>query len=289
MSIEKFIPEVWASKMLLEFQRNAIFAGLTNREYEGDLTRGQTVHIVSPVPVKIKDYAAAGRTTTADDIQDTEITMTIDQEKSFDFYVDDIDKAQSVNPSELNVYAQSASYGLVQDADQFLANLAVKDTKVPTSTVDPADVRPGNKEAGNNAFNVLRDLRKALNKADVPAENRVFVANAEFEALLLSADSKLTSADTSGTTSGLRSAAIGNILGFTGFTSNNLTEVDKPQVIAFHRSAIAYVSQIEKTEAMRAENKFADRLRGLHVYGGKLVRPEAIVKFTGVEADIKNP
>ena len=76
---------------------------------------------------------------------------------------------------------------------------------------------------------------------------------------------KITNADTLGATEGLREAAIGRLLGFEANVSENLPVADKLQVIAFHRSAIAFVSQIQKTEAMRAENKFADRLRGLHV------------------------
>ena len=65
-----------------------------------------------------------------------------------------------------------------------------------------------------------------------------------------------------------------------GYGSLFLPETNKPQIVAFHRSAIAFVSQIQKTEAMRADNKFADRLRGLHVYGSKVVRPSAVVSWT---------
>ena len=268
MAITKFIPELWSSQMLVDFREEAVFAGLTNRQYEGNLTAGNKLHIVSPVPVKVKEYKAAGRTTTADDITDTEIELVIDQEKNFDFYVDDIDRAQSAGA--LDEYSRSAAHGLVDDADKHLGALAVTNSTAVTATVTDAE----------SAWNVLRDLRKALRKAKVPNQNRVFVANAEFEGLLLEYSSKITNADTLGATEGLREAAIGRLLGFDGYVSENLPVTDKPQVVAFHRSAIAFVSQIQKTEAMRAENKFADRLRGLHVYGSKVIRPTAVASFT---------
>jgi hypothetical protein len=86
----------------------------------------------------------------------------------------------------------------------------------------------------------------------------------------------------SGDTQGLREAALGRLLGFDIYTSENLPVTAKPQVLAFYRPAVAYVSQIEKTEAMRATDKFADRLRGLHVYGAKVVRPTAVVSWTSI-------
>lgn len=270
MAITNFIPELWSAKMLVDFRNTAVWAGLSNREYEGDLTSGNKLHITSPAPIAIKDYKAAGRTTTADDITDTGLEIDVDQEKSFDFYVDDIDRAQAAGG--LEEYTKSAADGLVQDADKFLAALAVTNGTAVTPGAPATD--------GDTAWDVLRDLRKALNKAAVPFEQRVFVANAEFTALLESADSKMTSANTAGTTDGLRNAAMPRILGLDGFGSENLPETDKPQVVAMHRSALAYVSQVQKTEAMRAENKFADRLRGLHVYGAKVIRPKAIAVYT---------
>ncbi|MGV2384654.1 MAG UNVERIFIED_CONTAM: hypothetical protein LOD86_05230, partial [Thermobifida fusca] len=65
MAIENFIPEIWNAQMLLNFREQAVAANLVNREYEGDATRGNTVKITGAVDVEIKDYKAAGRTTSA--------------------------------------------------------------------------------------------------------------------------------------------------------------------------------------------------------------------------------
>lgn len=279
MAIEHFIPEIWNASMLESFREQAIAAGLVNREYEGDATKGNTVKITSAVDVAIKNYKTGSvsdgsggtipRTTTADAISDLGQDLLIDQEKSFDFYVDDIDRAQAAG--SMDAFTRSAAAGLVEDADKFILSTAVSGAGIELEDAAPAD--------SNDAFDIIRDLRKGLNQAHVPASQRVLVVNAEFDALLVGADSKLTAVDTSGSPAGLRDAALGRLLGFTVYVSENLPTVDAPSALAFYQPAVAYVSQIEQTEGLRAQDKFADRLRGLHVYGGKVIRPLGVATW----------
>ena len=91
----------------------------------------------------------------------------------------------------------------------------------------------------------------------------------------MSGDSKLVQADKSGSTDGLREAVIGRLMGFDVITSPFLDD-SAPMAIAFHQPALAYVSQVNEQEALRDQDSFADRVRGLHVYGGKIVRPTAV-------------
>lgn len=281
MAIDNFIPEIWNASILAEFQQNAIAAALTNSDYTGDATKGNTVKVTTRTPVEIKDYKTGvimdgqetpqpiPRTTAPDAISTTQVDLLIDKEKSFDFYIDDIDAAQAAGG--LGTFSQSAASGLVEDADKFiLAQLYATNTALTASAVTtPAQ-----------AWNKIRDMKKALDKAKVPQADRVITVNAEYTAVLLDNDSKITSVDTSGSPDGLRDAVLGKILGFTVYQSENLPNVAKPQAVAWHTSAYAFVSQVAETEAMRAQDKFADRMRGLHVYGGKAVRPSAIVAFT---------
>lgn len=273
MAITSFIPEIWNAQLLTDFRQQAVAASLTNREYEGNASAGNVVRINSATAVTIDDYKLAGRVTSADAVTTVSQDLLIDQEKSFDFYVDDIDRAQAAG--SMDAYTHSAGEGLAEDADKFILSTAVTGagTVVPSANLTPA-----------TAFDVVRDLRKALNKAKVPGANRVLVVNAEFEAILLSADAKLTNVDQSGTTEGLRNASLGRLLGFDIYTSENLPTVAAPQALAFYRPSVAYVSQVEKTEAMRAQDKFADRLRGLHVYGAKVIRPTGVAVFTDTTA-----
>lgn len=273
MAIENFIPEIWNARMLRDFRERAVAANLVNREYEGNATSGNTVHITTAVEVKVKDYKDADRTTAADPVSDTGQDLLIDQEKSFDFYIDDIDRRQAAGT--MGAYTASAADGLAEDADKFILSTAATQAD-PGNILDEATISDG-----DAAFDVLADLAMALNLANVPKANRVVIINARFERLLLGADAKLTSADVSGTPAGLREATIGRLLGFQIVSTENLPETSAPQALAFYRPAVAYVSQIEKTEAMRAQDKFADRLRGLHVYGGKVIRPKGVALFTG--------
>lgn len=270
MAVTNFIPEVWNAQMLLSFREQAIAANLVNRDYEGDATKGNTVHITTAVNVAVKDYKAAGRTTTADALSDVGQDLLIDQEKNFDFYVDDIDRAQAAG--SMDAYTTSAAEGLVEDADKFILATAAANAGIGLDGAAPT--------TGDAAFNIVRDLRKAFNQGKVPTSQRVLIVNAEFDALLVDASSKITSVDTSGSPAGLRDASIGRLLGFDTYTSENLPTTDAPFALAFYRPALAYVSQIEETEGMRANDKFADRLRGLHVYGSKVVRPLGVATWS---------
>lgn len=279
MALTNFIPIVWNSQMLLDFRETAIAANLVNRQYEGDARSGNTVRVNTAGAVAIKDYKAGlisdgatgtvPRTTAPDAVTSTKADLLIDQEKSFDFLIDDIDRAQAAG--SLGEYTQSAAEGMAEDADKFiLAALSTTNAHLTAAAISTGDA----------AFDKIGDLRKALNKAKVPQGNRVVVINAEFESILLKAASRITNVDQSGSPAGLREASIGRLLGFDVYVSENLPNVAKPQAVAWYKPAFSFVSQIEKTEAMRHDDSFSDRLRGLHVYGAKAFRPTGVAAFT---------
>lgn len=270
MAITNFIPKIWNASMLENFHERAVFVALANTEYQGDAQKGNTVKITGVVDVEVKDYKAAGRTTSADAITDTGIDLLIDQEKSFDFYVDDIDRAQAAG--SLEPYTRSAGNGLATDADKFLAALLIAGGTALTPAAPATDAA--------TAWDLFRAARLRLDKAKVPKANRVVAVNAEFGTLLEEYESKFMKADQSGSTEGIREGYLGRILGFDVYSTENQPETSKPQFSAWHQPTLAFASQITETEALRAETKFADRLRGLHVYGGKLIRPTSAVHWT---------
>jgi hypothetical protein len=250
-----------------------VFPSLVNREYEGLATKGNTVHITGVVIPQVHDYKAAGRQTSPDAITDTNIDLVIDQEKSTDFLVDDIDRAQAAG--SLTPYTDAAAYAMVADTDLFIANMLVAGGTSLTSSVTAS---PG-AETADDAFNLVKDARKQLNKANVPPDNRVCVVNAEFEGLLLGAGSKLTTFYQSNDTDGLRNATLGQLLAMRIVVSNHLPAFDEPQFLAFNMRGAAFVSQIDQVEALRDTDSFSDRVRALHVYGGKVIRPEGVVVY----------
>ncbi len=282
MANTNFIPEIWSASILENFHNQAVLTGLTNREYEGELSSGSKVHIPGIVDVKIKDYKTGAvertggggkipRTTVPDAVESTGIELTIDQEKSFDFLVDDIDRAQSGR--SFDEYTKSAALGLVEDAETFLTSLLSTQGTAVTGLANPTN--------WVTAYDIVRALRKKLTAQKTPHADRALLVNAEFESCLLADGSKVTAFDKSNTTEGLREAIIGRLLGFDVVVSSWMDE-SKPMAVAFHKPSVVYVSQITETESMRSENSFADRVRGLHVYGGKVVRPTAVQVFKGV-------
>lgn len=266
MAIDNFIPEIWSAATQEALQEEAVIAPLVSRRFEGDARRGNQVNITGVVVPTITDYAGAGRTTSAEDLNDEGDSLLIDQEKSFDFHVDDIDRVQAAGSFE--AWTTAAARGLANDADGFIgARMVAQGTSLTTDVTDIG----GATNPGDAAHTVARDANKALNKANIPSQGRVALINAEYEAHMLGADAKLTSADTSGDPRGLRAATIGMYLGFRFVRSNLLPELDVPQAVFFWAQSVPYVSQINETEGLRSHTKFADRVRGLHVYGMKVL------------------
>jgi P22 coat protein - gene protein 5 len=277
MAITNFLPELWSASMLELWVAQNVFPSLVNREYEGLATKGNTVHITGVVIPEVTDYYANGRQTSPQAITDTGIDLFIDQAKATDFLVDDIDRAQAAG--SLTPYTDAAAYAMVADTDVFIANMLIAQG-TPLSAGNTADVTDSVSDlTPNDAFNLLKDARKQLNKANVPPDNRVAVVNAEFEGLLLGAESKLTTFFQSNDTEGLRNATIGQLLAMRIVVSNHLSAINSPQFVAFNMRGAAFVSQIDQVEAMRDVNSFSDRVRALHVYGGLVVRPEGVVVF----------
>ncbi len=267
-----FIPEIYSAIMLTSLKKAHVYAqpGVVNRDYEGDIRgQGDTVKIRSLSRPTIGTYTKGSTTITPEQLTDAQRALYIDQSKYFAFELDDVDAAQSAG-GELTTALQEATYGLRDVADQYVAGLytgAQSANQLGTIAVTTA--------AG--AYTVLRRLRTALNKANVPMEGRYAIVPAFFEGLLLE-DDRFVRVDASGSDQGLRNGIIGRALGFDVMMSNNapLVTGDDWAVQAGHPSAIAYAEQIVKVETYRPDDSFSDAVKGLHVYGAKLIRPDAI-------------
>lgn len=274
-----FIPEIWSALMLTTLKKNLVYAqpGVVNRDYEGDIANaGDTVRIRSLSRPTIGTYSKGSTTITPEQLSDAQRALYIDQSKYFAFELDDIDAAQSVG-GELTTALTEATYGLRDVADQYVAGLytqAQSANQLGTISVTT--------DAG--AYTVLRKLRTALNKANVPMENRYVVVPPFFEGLLLE-DDRFVRVDASGSDQGLRNGIIGRALGFDVMMSNNapLVTGDDWAVQAGHPSAIAYAESIVKVESYRPQDAFSDAIKGLHVYGAKVIRPDAIATCVASE------
>lgn len=267
-----FIPEIWSGVMLSSLKKSLVFAqpGVVNRSWEGDIRgQGDTVRIRSMGRPTIGTYTKNSTTITPETLTDAQRALLIDQAKYFAFELDDIDAAQSVG-GELEESLMEAVYGLRDVADQYVASLytgAQVANQIGTVSVTTAAL----------AYTQLRKLSTKLDEANVPQEGRYAIVPPWYHGLLLE-DDRFVRVDASGTAEGLRNGIIGRALGFDVMKSNNAPFVtgDDYAVIAGHSSAIAYAEQIVKVETYRPEDAFSDAIKGLHVYGAKLVRPDAL-------------
>lgn len=278
MAVSNFIPQIWSSAVLQSFRAAEVVTPLTNRQYEGDARSGNQVKVTSLTigdGTPVQDYALAGRTHTVDSLADSTTPILINQEKALAFKVDDVDRVQAAG--SFDTVTGDAAKHLTEDAETYIiGRMTTEGTNanpdpdgagagVPATIATPAD-----------AYNVVRKLRKVLAKADVPSEGRYLLVNPDFVDLMLDEAAKLTSVDVAGSDGELRNGVLGRLLGFTVVESSLLEKASaKPAAIGFHRSAVAYVNQIERVEAMRSTDSFADVVRMLHVYGSKVIRPTA--------------
>ena len=348
MAITNFIPEVWAASLLSNLQKNLVYGGLANRDYEGEISAfGDTVHITSIATPTITAYSKDNDLGAPQALTDADRALVINQSQSFNFQIDDIDLRQSRNGGALmDEASMEAAYALADTADGYLSEVAATGATIASlGTVD----------ASANATAVYDSLlvpaRVALQKAKVPSAGRFIVLDSDTMGKLL-LDARFIKVNESGTSDGLRNGLIGRAAGLDIYESPNnytgaartglsittstsakrtitalagtFTQADvgatltgtgvgssaiisavsadgttatvtvdstaaatvtdgatvitglRPLVIFGYRGALTFAEQIAKVEAYRPEKRFADALKGLHLYGAKVTRPGAL-------------
>ena len=271
-----FIPTVWAARLLVALEKALIYGqtNVSNRDYEGEIKKaGNTVKIASIGDVSIGDYTKDTDIGDPEVLSDSEQTLLIDNAKYFNFYVDSVDRAQQ-NVNVLDEAMRRSANGLREVADTYLA--AAMDAAVPTGNKIGTTAVP-KVPTKDDAYEYLVDLGVKLDEANVPTTERFVVVPAWFHGLLLKDDRFVRS----GTVAGDRRLAngeVGEAAGFTILKSNNVPNDAgaKYKIIAGHRIATAYVEQILDVQTYKPEKRFGDAVKGLHVYGAKVVRPTAL-------------
>lgn len=274
MAITNFIPEVWSAQLLSSLKKSLVYGGpsVVNRNYEGEITdSGDTVKITSISRPTVATYTKNSTTISPETLTDASRSLLIDQSKYFAFEVDDIDLRQSKNGGALmSEAADEAAYALGDVADQFIAALytdADAGNALGTVSVTSAAL----------AVSQLIALKVKLDNANVPQQGRYVVVPPWYHGLLLGSD-LFVRVDASGTSEALRNGMVGRAFGFDVLVSNNapLVTGDDYAVLAGYPGAISFAEQIVKVEAYRPESAFSDAIKGLHVYGAKVVRPSGI-------------
>lgn len=272
MAITNFIPEVWSASILEALRAKLVFPSLCNRDYEGDIREaGDTVHITGYDDVTVKKYTR-GTNITVDAVTDANKgTLTIDQSDYFAFKVNDLDKVQAKADLTGN-FTNSAAYNMALNVEKYISGLMDKAATAPAKTISVT--------TPSDAYLAVVEARKQLDKQNVPTEGRWIVVSPDFNALLLQ-DSRFIEGTEAGHNT-LLNGVVGSVSGFTVVESNNVPTVSgkpsKQSIIAGTNAATTFAQQVNKVEAMRMQDDFADMVRGLDLYGGLVVRPECLTK-----------
>jgi N4-gp56 family major capsid protein len=274
MSIQNFRPEIWSANLLVALRKELVYGAFINRDYEGEISEaGDTVRITSIGRPSIQTYVPNSTVITPEQVNDSQRTLVVDQSKFYAFSVDDIDARQAKG----NVIPQSmdeAAYGIADVIDQYLASfytgiqsanqlgsITVNSATTPTDVYDK----------------VLIPMRTKLKKANVPSNGRTIAVTPEMYGCLLR-DSRFIKANESGGTEGLRNGLVGRAAGFDIVETNNApnTTGNEFAVLAGVNSSITFAEQVNKIEAYRPQSSFSDAVKGLVLYGAKLVRPDSL-------------
>lgn len=277
MSIASFIPELWSARLLDHLRKNLVVANLFNRNYEGEISQmGDTVHINQLAEITIKDYTANVDIANPDQLSTTDVPLQIDQGDYYNFYLNDVDRAQARGDLMDNAMRSSA-YGLADKLDAYLAGLLAGGTLVAGLGTD---AEPLTVDA-TNAYPLLVKMKVALDKANVPTQGRYVLMPPDFEGFML-LDQRFAGGMGPNNEQRLINGLVGRAAGFDIYISNNVKNTNgaKFKVCASTIDQATYANQLVKTEAYRREKGFDDGVKGLHIYGAKLLRPGAIAVAT---------
>lgn len=277
MSIATFIPKIWEARLLEHLRKNLVVANLFNRNYEGDIQQmGDTVHINQLAEIAVKSYTANVDIADPDQLATTMQSLVIDQGDYFNFYLNDVDRAQA-RANLMDSAMQSASYGLADNLDQYLAGLLATGT---LTTGLGTDAEPLYINA-STAYEIVVKMKVALDKANVPTQGRYLLMPPDFEGMML-LDTRFAGGMGTQNEARLVNGLVARAAGFDIYISNNVanTSGEKYKVIASTIDQATYANQILNTEAYRREKGFDDGVKGLHVYGAKILRPEAVAVAT---------
>jgi hypothetical protein len=287
MSITNARPTIWSSKILRALNTLLVYASpaVINRDYEGEVSEaGDTVKITTLGDVEVKTYTRDTNIAAPEALTDAALTLAIDQQDYFNFQVDNIDRRQA-NVPLMDEAARRAAYGLRKKTDTFVAELY---KQIDTANVIGSDASPTHALKSEEAYNNLVELGVVLDGTDTPDDGR-FAIVPPFFVGAIQKDLRFTSYGTSANRSQLEkglpvgdNGLVGEAAGFKIYRSNQVpqTSAKKYKIVGGVPMAWSFVDQLSKVVAYEPELRFADALKGLHVYGGKVVRPSNLAVLT---------
>ena len=256
MAVTNFIQQIWSKKIQDDLELKCKLVDNCLRTYEGDIEHARSVKILGVGEPTISVYTGT-TPLNYEKMNDRGQVLEIDQQYSFSFFVDDVNQAQSV-PGLMEEYQRKAVHGLAVTRDSYIASL-IKAEETNVTTAEGKD-----KEAVKNAID---EAIVALRERNFDEEGVIEITPAVYnvfknELITLSTENPEY----------IKKGKVGVYDGFDVIMSNNMAkDAGHAYCCVRGKKAIAFAGQINKVEAMRSEDYFADLVRGLDTFGAKTI------------------
>jgi hypothetical protein len=288
-----FIPEIWSGKLIENFYDATVLAAIANTDYEGEIkNQGDTVNIRTIPNITIRDYVK-GQSLVVENPDKPKLQLVIDKGEYFACVEDDIDRVQS-DVKLMDMWSKDASEQMKIKIDQrvltdILPDIAATNKGATAgavssafnlgTTASPLTVSKDGSGGTTSVTDLVVDMGTVLDEANCPEQNRFLIIPARMAGLIKKSELKDASL-TGDSQSPLRNGRLGMIDRFTIYVSHNLkvTSSTKYSIIAGTKMGFTFASQMTEMETIRSETTFGDIIRGLQVYGYKVVKPEALVE-----------
>jgi hypothetical protein len=285
-----FIPEIWSGKLIENFYDATVLAAISNTDYEGEIRQyGDTVNIRTTPEITIRDYVK-GQTLTVENPDKPKLQLVIDKGEYFACVEDDVDKVQS-DINLMDTWSKDASERMKIKIDQrvltdILPGIATANKGATAGAISasfnlgtnasPLTVTKDGASSTTSVVDLLVDMGTVLDEANAPEDNRFVVIPAKMAGLIKKSELK-DAALTGDSMSIVRNGRLGMIDRFTVYVSHNLYKTSgKYSIIAGHKYGFTFASQMTNMETIRSESTFGNIIRGLQVYGYKVVKGEAL-------------
>ena len=298
-----FLPAIYSKQVLNFFRKSSVAEAITNTDYAGEIASyGDSVKIIKEPEITVYTYER-GADVTQTKLTDAEVTLVVDTANAFKFIVDDIESNMShVNFRE--AATSSAAYALKDAFDEgviatMIAGVSAASPNHILGSDNATDLAAGTFDGTGNLdigfgssehdpIDVLSHMSRLLDEQNIPEEGRWFLANPEFYEVLVQSSSKLLSVDYNAGQGSIRNGLVssGKLRGFDMYKTNNIASTSNAagKCLAGHMSATATAQTITSTEVIRDPDSFGDIVRGLHVYGSKVLRANALCSaFYGID------
>lgn len=285
-----FIPEIWSSKLITNFYDATVLAAISNTDYEGEIrNQGDTVNIRTQPNITIRDYVK-GQNLVVENPDKPKLQLVIDKGEYFACVEDDVDRVQS-DVKLMDMWSKDASEQMKIKIDQRVLSDMLTDVASTNRGATageqssafnlgtagaPLTVTKDGSGGTVSVTDLVVDMGTVLDEANCPEGDRYMVIPARMAGLIKK--SELKDASLAGDSqSVVRNGRLGMIDRFTLYVSHNLDVTSgNTSVIAGHKMGFTFASQMTEMETIRSETTFGNIIRGLQVYGYKVVKPEAI-------------